>query len=86
MKMPHRSPPGKRKIASESPATTSLKKQRVSVEDANEKLKIEEGADALLDLAGISRESTSRSISPVSPPSNNNKTNHNNNIEVKSET
>ena len=85
MKMPHRSPPGKRKLA-ESPAATSLKKRRVSVEDADEKLKIEEGADALLNLAGISRESTSRSISPVSPPSNNNKTNHNNNIEVKSET
>ena len=90
VKLPRHSPVSKRKL-SQSPVA-SLKKMRVSapVEDEAEKLKIVEGADALLNLAGITREPSmtsvvsSRSISPVSP-TNNNKTNNNNN-EVKSET
>lgn len=90
VKLPHHSPVGKRKL-SRSPVV-SAKKMRVcvKVEDEDEKLKIVEGADALLNLAGITREPSMtsivplRSISPISPTTND-KTNNNNN-EVKSET
>lgn len=82
IQLPWCSPVGKRKH-SQSPVAYP-EKMRVStpVEDEVEKLKIVEGANALLNLAGIKLEPSmtpimsSRSISPVLPS----------NIEVKSET